>query len=389
LSYGPLICTAAEPLLRQIVPAADAKTELLSDYSLHPENGPWLIVAATFSGDGAEDQARELALELRREYNMNAYVHQVSFDLADDAPMRGFDAYGRPRRSRFRRDEVTELAVLVGDFPAVDDIEAQRALKRIKQIEPRSLTGEERKDTKQNLAGWRALKNAVLSRKDEDRADELGPMGSAFISRNPLLPAEYFVPRGVDQYVEDMNRGVQYSLLDAPQAYTFKVATFRGRTTLIGAAGSDSKESWSDDSENSLHVAAANAHRLTLALREKGWEAYEFHDRDESIVTVGSFDTYAQQLPDGRVAPTREIEAMIRVFDAAFEPLLTDPNAIATKRKADEVKQRFNQAFSGQGGQVNTALHPRSLIGIPLDVHPQVIEAPKRSISTAYVRDVE
>jgi hypothetical protein len=371
------------------MPAQQAQAEPIGDHNLRPENGPWLIVAATFSGDGAQDQARELALELRREYQMHAYVHQVSFDLADDAPLRGFDAYGRPRRSRFRRDEVTELAVLVGDFPAVDDFEAQRTLKRIKQIEPKTLTGEGRKDTKQNLAGWRALKNAFLSSTDDDRADELGPMGSAFISRNPLLPAEYFVPRGVDQYVEDMNRGVQYSLLDAPKAYTFKVATFRGRSTLIGGSRSDASESRFNDSENSLHVAADNAHRLTLALREKGWEAYEFHDRDESIVTVGSFDHAAQQLPGGRVAPTREIEAMIRVFDATYEPILTDPKAIATKRKADEVKQQFSQAFAGKMGQVSTALHPRSLIGIPLDIHPQVIEAPKRSISTAYVRDVE
>ena len=84
-----------------------------------------------------------------------------------------------------------------------------------------------------------------------------------------------------------------------------------------------------------------------------------------------------------------DIEAMIRVFDAAYEPILTDPKAIATKRNADEVKQRFSQAFAGKLGQVSTALNPRSLIGIPLDVHPQVIEAPKRSISTAYVRDAE
>lgn len=389
--YGHLFiasASATEPLWRQLMPSKEAEVDSVGGYGLRPENGPWLIVAATFSGDGAEDQARELALELRRDFNMMAYVHGVSFDLASDAPTRGYDAYGRPRRSKFRRgDEVTELAVLVGDFPAVDDVEAQRTLKRIKQIKPKSLTGEERTNTTQNLAGWRALRN-VLLRADDER-EEHGPMGSAFISRNPLLPAEYFVPKGVDQYVEEMNRGVQFSLLDAPRAYTFKVATFRGRSSLIGLSSSDADMRRSDDFENSLHVAAANAHKLTLALREKDWEAYEFHDRDESIVTIGSFDTYAQQLPDGRVSPTPEIQTMIRVFDAAYEPILTDPRAIATRRKAEEVKQRFNQVFSSQYGQVATGLHPRSLIGIPLDIHPQVIPAPKRSLSTAYVRDVE
>ena len=383
-SYRPLPCSSAEPLFSQLMPSRQAEVAPAGGYELRPENGPWLVVAATFSGAGADDQARELATELRRDFNLNAFVHHVSFDLASEAPTRGYDAYGRPRRTKFRRgDEVTEFAVLVGDFTAVDDVEAQRTLKRIKQIEPKSLTGETRDNTTQNLAGWRALKNALLSRKS-DEVDQLGPMGSAFISRNPLLPAEYFVPKGVDEEVEEMNRGLEFSLLDAPHQYTMKVATFRGRSSLVGVGGSDER---ADDFENTLHVAAGNAHRLTLALREKGWEAYEFHDRDESIVTVGSFDTYARQMPDGQVAPTHEVEAMIRVFDAAYEPILTDPKAIATKLKAEEIKQRFTQAFAGQNGQVATGLHPRSLIGIPLDIHPHVIEAPKRSLSTAYVRE--
>ena len=88
------------------MPAQQAQAEPIGDHNLRPENGPWLIVAATFSGDGAQDQARELALELRREYQMHAYVHQVSFDLADDAPLRGFDAYAEAwRESRIARQE--------------------------------------------------------------------------------------------------------------------------------------------------------------------------------------------------------------------------------------------------------------------------------------------
>ena len=36
-------------------------------YPITDENGPWMIMAATFSGDEAEDQARELIYELRKE----------------------------------------------------------------------------------------------------------------------------------------------------------------------------------------------------------------------------------------------------------------------------------------------------------------------------------
>jgi hypothetical protein len=379
--------TAAEPLWSQLVPERQAAIEPQGGYELKAEHGPWLIVAATFSGDGAADQARELAVELRRDYNLRAYVHRMSFDLSDDAPISGLDAYGRPRRAKFRRgDEVTEFAVLVGDFPAVDDVEAQRTLTQIKQVEPKTLTGKERDTTSQNLAGWRTLKNAIMRRRGE--AEKLGPMSSAFISRNPMLPAEYFVPKGVDEQVEAMNRGLEFSLLDAPRRYTVKVATFRGRSSLLSAASDGSATGFSDDN-NILHIAASNAHKLTLALREKGWEAYEFHDYDESIVTVGSFDTVAERTLDGREVPTREVDIILRVFGAAHEPVFTDARALATQHKAEELKQKFSQVFAQQHGQIASGFHPKSLIGIPFDIFPSVMEAPKRSISTAYVRTAQ
>ena len=40
-----------------------------------------------------------------------------------------------------------------------------------------------------------------------------------------------------------------------------------------------------------LEEAAYNAHLLVVALRKQGVEAYEFHDRHESLVTIGSFDS--------------------------------------------------------------------------------------------------
>jgi hypothetical protein len=323
-------------------------------------------------------------VELRRDYNLKAYVHRMSFDLSDEAPTRGFDSYGRPRRAKFRRgDAVTEIGVLVGDFPSVDDVEAQRVLKQLKQLEPDALTGEERDTTSQNLAAWRTLKNAVMLRRGD--AEKLGPMSSAFISRNPLLPAEYFVPKGVDEEVEAMNQGLEFSLLDAPLRYTVKVATFRGQSRLLSGSKSGSASGFSGH-ENTLHIAASNAHRLTLALREKGWEAYEFHDYDESIVSVGSFDTVAERTFDGREVPTRDVDIIIRVFGAAHEPVVTDARALANQQKTEELKQKFSRLLAQQNGQIASGFHPKSLIGIPFDIFPSVVEAPKRSISTAYVR---
>ena len=73
---------------------------------------------------------------------------------------------------------------------------------------------------------------------------------------------------------------------------TIDLATFRGRT-LLKAANDDVQDELGARraSENDpLVLAGENAHNLTVALRAKGWEAYEFHDRHESYVSIGSFD---------------------------------------------------------------------------------------------------
>ena len=41
-----------------------------SEYALTQDKGPWLIVATSFSGTGAEKQAQDLAKELRSRYGM-------------------------------------------------------------------------------------------------------------------------------------------------------------------------------------------------------------------------------------------------------------------------------------------------------------------------------
>ena len=49
------------------------------DYLLTEDHGPWLVMACTFSGAPAYEQARELALELRRKYKMPAYLYSKTF----------------------------------------------------------------------------------------------------------------------------------------------------------------------------------------------------------------------------------------------------------------------------------------------------------------------
>jgi hypothetical protein len=371
--------------------------------ALTEQSGPWLIMAASFSGNGAEKQAHELAQELREQYHLRSYVHEMEFKFGDDAST-GQSGYGSATRRRLRRgNEVREIAVLIGDFPSLDGPDAQQVLSRVKTLQPKALNVDA-SQTAQTMAEARRIEDAVLEKRGKSR--KRGPMGQAFFTRNPLLPPEYFVPKGVDAFVAKMNEGVKHSLLDCPGRQTIQVATFRGKTILRTSAQEDaSTKSFfglrKRDDSNPLVEAAENAHLLTEALRSHGYEAYEFHNRTESIVTIGSFASATQSLPDGRVVAIPEVQRIVQTFDAGFDtpadPLSPIGNDSQNMHLVEEQQQQLRMKFSNQQAQLVAGLNPKHvkiLRGhgknvkvdriIPMDVHPQVIDAPKRSISSAY-----
>jgi hypothetical protein len=376
-------------------------------FALTQENGPWLIVAASFSGDGAEKQATELTQELRKRYRVRSYLHEMSFDFGDESLGRGLDEYGGSVRRRYQRgDRVRELAVMVGDFDSIDDPDAQKTLERLKKLQPDALNVDPN-ETSQSMAQVRQGDESLLEKLGRPKR---GPMGQAFFTRNPLLPREYFVPKGVDPFVAKMNQGVEHSLLDCPGKYTVRVATFRGKTILQTSAVSEPGAGGKDQSfwnrrkkaeRNPLVEAAENAHLLTNELRAHAYEAYEFHDRHESIVTIGSFAQAGQQMQDGRVVLIPAIERIIQTFGAAYDtppdPLSGIGNDLATQRRVEQEEQQFNLRVNGQQSPVVPGMNPKHvkiLRGngkrkkveriIPMDVYPQAIEVPKRSISSAY-----
>ena len=305
LVWGPFFAVhsaapAADPLWKQLVPRKQVSADAEADYTLTEQQGPWLVMAASFSGPEGENQARELVLELRRDFQLPAYYYGMTFQQDDSRPGRGIDTNGARIRRRYRRgDRVVQHAVLVGQFPSLDDPDAQKLLKRIKFLKPESLIAEEGEQTSQSLATVRKFQGYLRQRLGDK--EEKGPMSHAFLTSNPLLPREYFVPQGVDDEVAKWNEGPEYSLMKCPGRYSIRVATFRGRRSLKSktdeAVDMRTRKATEDDP---LVVAALNAHLLTVALRGKGWDAYEFHDRRESYVAVGSFDK-GQTQPNGQI----------------------------------------------------------------------------------------
>ena len=171
---------------------------------------------------------------------------------------------------RFQRDkDYTEIAVVVGDYATVDDPEAQKVLKRLKFAEPKTLAVEAGESTSQSLAALRTIQKEIQKKiLPADSVDlKRGPMGNAFMITNPCLPPEYFVPKGLDKFVVDMNQGVPHSLLDCPGKYTVKVATFTGHSIILDEKNQSALASGKEP-KSYLAEAAKNAHLLTEALRK-------------------------------------------------------------------------------------------------------------------------
>jgi len=323
-------------------------------YNLSDQNGPWMIMACSFSGELAEQQAKDLVLELRQRYKLPAYVYRKRFELGEDAPGRGWDRYGAPLRMQYRSgSEVDEFAVLVGDYPAVDDAEGQETLRRLKYYQPETLKLENGKSTTRTLAGWRLIQQTVLAPGNEKK--NKGPMGHAFITTNPLLPKDYFVPKGVDKFLLALNEGYEYNLLNCPGKYTVQVAHFTGGV-VIDQKKIGEIEQGRTRMKSHLVEAAEKAHKLTQALRQKGYEAYEFHDRYASIVAVGSFDSAGTPRPDGKIEINPQLHAIMKTFGA-------------------------------DSGPVPGSVNRKELVGIPFDLQPIPVEVPKRSIAADYARD--
>ena len=356
-----LCCSLTSPVLAQgwgrLVPfqrvANKPATQAPARIELTENDGPWFILAHTFMGEVGREKAIELAEELRATNGMQAYVHRKVIDLDETVIGLGVDKYGKPKRMKHRNTTDYEgYAVLIGDFASVDDPRLQDTLEQVKHLNPRCISENNSEGTDQAISYYRYGYKKVQERLGLTDRSSRGAMGNAFVTRNPLLPEEYFAPKGIDPFVMKMNEGVEHSLLKCPKPFSVKVATFRGNISMKPAEANAAGLS------NKLAEAAENAHRMVEELRKLGYEAYEFHDRHESIVAIGSFDDVGRPRADGRLEMHPQVHTIIETFKA--QPL-NIPGL--------------------QGG-----LQPRQIAGISFDVQPMPVGVPQRSIATDYAR---
>jgi len=245
------------------------------NYTLTKDHGPWMVMVASFhnvpkerhtEGLTAEEAAIELVYELRSSgipaysYSQGAVVQKIDT----------IDRQGRDDTRVFaaQRDMV---CVLAGNWKSIDDKEAQKALTAIKKYRPKFLKDQQ---------------NGAIFRETPGRK---GPLGGAFMTINPMLSAEEVAQSKGDADLKRMNV-CEYSLTQSKKKYSLQVATFTGKQSMqLGASQFDQK--LQSQASYGLNRAGEDAMQLVRVLRSEGIEAYVYHDRYQSIVTIGSFNS--------------------------------------------------------------------------------------------------
>lgn len=324
------VCTGQQLSLpfRRGVEADKDKTYWLTEHE-----GPWLIMCASFAGENAIYQAKDLVHELRSKHNLKAYVFKKNIDFPDTVPGAGMGTVKivgdgqilarSPEMEFAHGHDFEEIAVLVGNFSSFDDRGAADTLEKIKTMQPAALAFSDTVPTNQRMGVWRRIQQQVSGNSE---MKSKGPMRQAFLIPNPLIPEENFNQRTVDTVILNLNRDLKYGLLSCPAPFSVRVATFRGETTfnlteIAKAQVEDARQSkWGKPREKSqLAEAGEKAHRLTNELRKLGVEAYEFHDRYESYVCVGAFDWIKRPGPDGRDVWNDDVIKTINDYKATLE----------------------------------------------------------------------
>jgi hypothetical protein len=364
-------------------PFGKTKTETSQEsLQLTQRAGPWLIMCASFSGEDGQQQAYRLAKELREKNRLDAYVYSHQFDFSEEVASKGLgwevvdmggDKRLRPKQMRPAGDaQFEEVAVLVGDFPSLDDSKAQRTLAQIKTLQPETIIQYDMEEAANGstLAGarLRAWRDFATSRSHDPNDRSKGPLKAAFIMPNPLLPDEYFEARKVDYAVLNWNKDQPYSLLNNPGNYSVKIASFGGESTfeLDEIEQAKAEDAWRKKtrkgrSDSKLVEAAKKATVLTAFLRNQNIEAYEFHDRHESYVCIGSFDWIAKTDRNGIKQNNPDVVETIMKYKGSMVSLPGRPAAMRSYPLPDKLVQA----------------------GIACDVQPLPVLVPKTPTQTA------
>ncbi len=256
-------------------------------YTLSKKHGPWMIMVAairdveeedrrTEGGMSAWEAADQMVYELRKK-GIPAYTFALEEEMGQIASPSLSEADSRRYVARHGF-----VSVLAGNFTSNNDKKAAAPLNYIKKkFEPAFLTDE---------------KNGGILPRTPGRPS---PLSRAFLTVNPLWDGDVSTS-SVDEFLVDLNAGQDHSLLQNKGKFTLTIATFSGNSVIqVGNEKSSGGQSFFDKTfGSSLDGCANNARTLASEMRnakkhgyDRNYEAWVFHEKYRSIVTIGSFDS--------------------------------------------------------------------------------------------------
>ncbi len=313
------------------------------EYFLTKRHGPWMIMVASFKtppperrseGMSPKDAADQLVYELRKA-GIPAYAYAQN-EVHEE--VKTTDLQGRLRTRAIKAKQQT-FSVLAGNYESTDESSksgklAKDTLAWIEdRFEPEFLTVPDANFQEAGAASRssvRKLKSGGILRLTPGKLRQgHGPLAGAFLTLNPLLDPEDVEIRKRDPLLVKLNSGNDMSLLNNPGKYTLVVASFYGKSSkaqvgMVGLANfREAQQSFKVG--DSLGEAADNAWEVATLLRRgyfvtildddiktpelphvqakpQAFEAWIWHDRFRSVVTVGSFD----RVDDPRIAIYRK-----------------------------------------------------------------------------------
>ncbi|MCA9033675.1 MAG: hypothetical protein KDA91_01035 [Planctomycetaceae bacterium] len=261
-------------------------------YTLSRQHGPWMIMVASLrdvededrrlkSGMTAWEAADELVFELRKK-GIPAYTFSVERkveDLSKETGITGFEH----RRIVAQQGYISVLAC---NFKSNQDEKIDVVLDYLKnKFRPQFLMDEA---------------NGGLFAKTPGRPGPLKP----WVTVNPLLSPAEVKERTISledqKLILSLNSDSDYSLLKNRGKYTLVLATFSGNmiTQLGGKADSKSMLRFGSSFGSNLDESAKEAWAMTEGLRhaksagyDQDYEAWLYHDRNRSYVTIGEFNS--------------------------------------------------------------------------------------------------
>jgi hypothetical protein len=270
------------------------------DLLVTPEAGAWMVYIHSYEEAKGPSLARALAVELRENYRLPAFV----WNYGDDERKAELE---RVRQEMERRRQALRQAGLSADVPMRVPhmkirVQCAVLLGGYKDMESA------RRDVEQRIKKLKPLDAVRFKLPDmfiigpTDNGHENGqraavnPFLKAFPVRNPSLgksgqPAERDM---LDLAVlQRLNADESYSLLNCRKPWTLAVKQFQMPTVVESRATPPGfwQKMGLGGSSATKDAAKMNAHNLAELLRNGGWEAYVLHTRFASVVTVKGYDS--------------------------------------------------------------------------------------------------